>query len=453
MPLKVTADPQRFDEAIEDLRKRVPMTKAEWEELESRARQRAFTVAGVAQLDVLNDTKKSLVDALEHGQTLEEWKEEIGERLESEWQGSVANPAARLETIYRTNLRTAYSRGHAIQASHPAVQRYRPYKRFIATMDVDTTDVCREAHGTVLPADHPWWNDHTPPLHFNCRSTVETLSEEEALELGISESPTELPASEGFGAKPEVDPDPTLEKWAAEKLEHVDEQLAEIYRAKEEARVREENHARETARPEKEVHPRAEIPAPETPRPEEPEREPDAVPPVAVVMLPALAQIRSDDQAPRPAEDQSTAAIESHAEEDKAPPRGVASQLSHDLPSITIGEIPPDLVSSSRATTTAAQLSIQTLEKNRRHHPEVPESAYDEIEAIMQNADLVVAEPDGSLAFFRASDQMYLVVRPTMSGKAAFVRSLRKASPKEPERMLRRGKVVRMRVTAAGGTP
>jgi SPP1 gp7 family putative phage head morphogenesis protein len=43
---------------------------------------------------------------------------------------------------------------------------------FVARIDDRTSDICRECNGTRLPAGHPWWRTHTPPLHPHCRSTV-----------------------------------------------------------------------------------------------------------------------------------------------------------------------------------------------------------------------------------------------------------------------------------------
>jgi len=46
----------------------------------------------------------------------------------------------------------------------------------------------RPAHaamdGTILPVDHPWWDDHRPPNGFNCRCSSISLSEEEAKGFG-----------------------------------------------------------------------------------------------------------------------------------------------------------------------------------------------------------------------------------------------------------------------------
>lgn len=49
---------------------------------------------------------------------------------------------------------------------------------FTAILDERTSDMCREADGTVIPVDKivPWEN--APPLHFNCRSTMYPVIEQ-----------------------------------------------------------------------------------------------------------------------------------------------------------------------------------------------------------------------------------------------------------------------------------
>lgn len=203
-----------FEEAVEWLLERLPLSKAEFELLDAAARKRAFTVANVAQMHVIDETKKSLSQAIDLGTPLKEWAEEFGPTLEEAWAGTVANPSARLETIYRSNVQSSYSAGRERLASHPTVKRLRPYKRFDAVMDTRTTDdICRPLNGVVKPADDPWWNDHTPPLHYNCRSGTVTLTDEQAREEGITTDTPDAEPQHGWGARVLV----TDDEWAPEQ--------------------------------------------------------------------------------------------------------------------------------------------------------------------------------------------------------------------------------------------
>lgn len=205
---KVSANPVNPEEAIAWFRSRLPLTKAEWQALEDRARRKAFTVAGVAALDLVAEVWEGLGRALEAGTPYAEWATSVRDGLEAAW----GRPnGRRLETIFRTNVQMAYSSGRWAQMSRPEVRQDRPYWMYDAVLDARTTAICRERNGVVRPADDPWWQSNTPPLHFNCRSGVRPLTEAEAQARGITERLPEEPPQKGFGNAPqswEWSPDP-----------------------------------------------------------------------------------------------------------------------------------------------------------------------------------------------------------------------------------------------------
>lgn len=196
---EVDADPVKFEEAIRAFRARVPMTKDEWEALEESERQFSFTVAGVAQAELVADAYEAVERAIEDGTDLDTFKEQIGPALEESWGGELPG---RLDTIFRTNIQGAYNAGRYDAATAPAVKKERPYWRFDAIEDSSTTDICSECDGVILAADDPWWRTHYPPLLYNCRSLVTTLTEEQARDEGITSSPPNVQPEPGFGAAP-----------------------------------------------------------------------------------------------------------------------------------------------------------------------------------------------------------------------------------------------------------
>lgn len=203
MTWKVTADPLDFDEAIAWFRKRVAVTKADFEQLSAEAKRKAFTVANVAQLDLVHHAWSAIDKALKDGVALEDFKKSIGDELRRAWAGSVDDPAWRLETVFRTNLQLAYNAGRHRQASHPDVAGDRPVWMFDAILDGRETDICRKCDETKLPSDHVWWKTHTPPLHFNCRSSFIALTDEQA--GPITANPTVDAAEGDFGLAPGAD--------------------------------------------------------------------------------------------------------------------------------------------------------------------------------------------------------------------------------------------------------
>jgi SPP1 gp7 family putative phage head morphogenesis protein len=194
-----------FDDAIEWHRKRLPLTDEAFAAMKQRAAARAFTIAGVAQLDLVKDAFAGIDKAVAKGTTLQDFKNEIGPQLRDAWAGSVANPPARMENIFRTNVGVAYGAGRWAQAQDPDVIARRPYWKFVALLDPRTSEICRPLNGKVIRADDAWWKSHLPPLHFQCRSTFTTLTEEQAKKAGITETPPKSKPMDGFGDAPGSD--------------------------------------------------------------------------------------------------------------------------------------------------------------------------------------------------------------------------------------------------------
>ncbi len=208
--LGISADPVRFEEAIRAIRRRVPMTDETFSALEKEELDFAFTVADVAELDVVVDVYEAITRAVADGETFADFKARVGDELEEAWG---AESPARLETVFRTNTMTAYNSGRH-EAAH-AVRSERPFWRFDGPIDGRTCDICRPCVGVILPADHPWWKRHYPCLHPNCRHRVSTLTREQAEKEGISGHPPDVEVPEGFGKPPALsggsdwEPDPS----------------------------------------------------------------------------------------------------------------------------------------------------------------------------------------------------------------------------------------------------
>lgn len=209
-----------LDAMLDFLREKVVMPAAEFYQLEAEARARAFTVSGVADLDLVTDVWEAIDQAVRDGETLEDFRERVGTKLEDAWGGE--NPW-RLETIFRTNVQTAYSAGRQVQ--NAAVRSTHPYIRYDVVDDGRTSDICTPLIDVVVKADSDFAAKHHSPLHFNCRTDEVAITEDEAHELGVTgdEDLPEVTPDEGFGA-PLEDWEPDLSTRPAE--------LASIYELK-----------------------------------------------------------------------------------------------------------------------------------------------------------------------------------------------------------------------------
>ena len=210
MTWEVTAEPSRFDEAVEWFAGRFPTTEETAAEIDGYAEQRAFKIAGVAQLEVVQQVHESLTDAIATGIPFEEWQRQIRDDLTKAWGRPDSH---RIETIFRNANQQSYNAGRWRQMHHPDVVGLRPYGFFDGVVDSRQTDICRNWDGTILPLEEFAQRGACPQLHHRCRSNIRSITEREAKRRGgvTAEVPTDT-ADAGFGQAPtEADwqPDPS----------------------------------------------------------------------------------------------------------------------------------------------------------------------------------------------------------------------------------------------------
>lgn len=163
------------------------------------ARARAFTVTGVAKLDLVQDIKAGLSNALKSGTTLKTFQDDIesliarrgwqraGDRAVADLEGEVVAKdlsAHRLQTIFRTNMQSAYMAGKYKQLVADA--EFAPYWQYVAVMDNRTRPSHRAAHSMVFRHDDPFWSSHFPPCDYNCRCTVRGLRGRDLTRLNLT---------------------------------------------------------------------------------------------------------------------------------------------------------------------------------------------------------------------------------------------------------------------------
>lgn len=192
--------------ALSWFQEKLVLPPEEYYALEQAARAKAFTVSGLADLDMTSDVWEAVGRAIQEGTSQEDFVRSVSEMLEGQW----GEGGSRLETIFRTNVQSALSIGRFEQNNAPAVRATHPFQRFDAVEDEATTDICRMLDGQVYRADDPFLLSHNPPLHFNCRTELTAITEEEAGEAGgVSDHPPDgVGPAEGFGqVTQEFEPD------------------------------------------------------------------------------------------------------------------------------------------------------------------------------------------------------------------------------------------------------
>lgn len=188
--MDIRLEPLAFEEAVEFFRDKVVLPPGDFEKLWGEYRSLAFSVAGIAALDVLKDIYEALLRAIEEGLTQQDFARQVNEILESRgWQGLTPY---RLDNIFRTNIQTAYMVGHYRRMTDPDIVERRPYWMYDAVNDRRTRPTHRALDGKVYRYDHPFWDTWYPPNGYRCRCGVISLSEEQVRRRGLTVE-TEVP--------------------------------------------------------------------------------------------------------------------------------------------------------------------------------------------------------------------------------------------------------------------
>ena len=152
-----------------------------WQEMMREEHAYAFTVAKMMDRDLLATTRQLMERMIADGRTLADFQRELVPHLQRKgWWGKVdqfdpitgdivnvqLGSPARLETIFRTNMQSAYAVGEwdSIEANKERM----PYLMYDAVDDGLTRDEHEAWDGLVYPVDHPFWRIHYPPNDFNC---------------------------------------------------------------------------------------------------------------------------------------------------------------------------------------------------------------------------------------------------------------------------------------------
>ena len=141
--------------------------------------QKAFWATGVLSDDLTNKVQTVIGEKMVQGYTNEEAINRLHEILAPYVGGLVEEEVVtpwRLETIVRTNQTDGYNRGRITQMKDPALKGFVVAYQFSAVLDERTTDICSFMDGKIIDPDDPSLSSFTPPLHFNCRSLLTSIT-------------------------------------------------------------------------------------------------------------------------------------------------------------------------------------------------------------------------------------------------------------------------------------
>jgi len=164
---EIELKPLPFEEAIEAFKDLLTLTPDEFYAIADEARALAFTVSHVIQMDVLVDMHAAVEKAIAEGETLADFRDRIDDIFETRgWTAPPDFTPWRMETIFRTNVQTAYTTGRYKQMV--AQKEAFPYWEYDAVNDSRTRPTHAALDGKIFPADHPFWDTWYPPNGYNC---------------------------------------------------------------------------------------------------------------------------------------------------------------------------------------------------------------------------------------------------------------------------------------------
>lgn len=197
-----------FNEAMQFLKSKVPMSKAEWKSLEPKLRFRAFTVAQLGSAEVVDKAKQILLKSFEKGGgTYSDTWEELKKKVNI---NALGIKPGYWENVFRTNTQSAYIAGKLQQYENTGVAAYQ----LMVIEDGRTSKICRHlltasGYGMIISVDHPFWKKYGfPPYHFQCRTSIRAIWPLQVGKHGnMVENPTmkslsKFKVQEGFGGNP-----------------------------------------------------------------------------------------------------------------------------------------------------------------------------------------------------------------------------------------------------------
>ena len=187
----VTAQRMKPAEAVKYFERKGMKITWDWRETLDEANNLTFQVAKSINMEVLQTIRDDVNKAISEGVTFADYKKNLQPRLmalgwwgKQEIAGKMVQLGSpwRLKTIYRTNLQSGYMAGR--WKAQEENKKNRPVLEYVAIEDDVTTPICQALNGVRKPVDDPFWNTNYPPNHFNCRSRVRALTEEQSEKRG-----------------------------------------------------------------------------------------------------------------------------------------------------------------------------------------------------------------------------------------------------------------------------
>ena len=210
-----------------------------WTDMRHAQHDRGFMVAGAQTADLLADLAAAVDRTITEGGSLDSFRRDFAAAVERSGWSYRGGFDWRTRTIYRTNIATSYAAGREAQLREGEF----PFILYRHGGSADPRPQHQAWDGLVLPADHPFWDTHSPPNGWGCSCRkVGLRSRDAARRLGGDpdkalpdgwdsvDPATGAPAGidQGWAYAPGASVSDTVQQMAA-KTQHWDYVLAKAY--------------------------------------------------------------------------------------------------------------------------------------------------------------------------------------------------------------------------------
>lgn len=231
------------EQAVEFLASKGVIPTWDWKQQADAIRQHAFTIAKVAQAEILEMMKGEIEKSLKDGEPFGRFKNRVDEILQQRGWGTRSDGSSwRLDLIYRTNAQSAFMAGRDAQMREVAEEF--PYWEYVAVQDRRTRPAHSVLNGTVAHYKDPFWQSHNPPLGYRCRCRKRAYSADTLKAAGRSlpkdgelingngepVKPTPTTKTKGFGEPPTKPWKPTSGQYSPDVQEALEQATAEYNR-------------------------------------------------------------------------------------------------------------------------------------------------------------------------------------------------------------------------------
>ena len=163
----------------------------------------AFDMAGNISDEVLKKIQQQIFAGVKAGKSFKDIQYAVENAIAdyvSPAQADDALSGHRLMTAIRTSVSTAYNEAKKASYEDPELGGFVLAYQYSAVLDGRTTEWCADEggmDGRIFRVDNPIWSSWTPPVWYNCRSTIVPITKADGWDGVESDEPTEQPP-EGF---------------------------------------------------------------------------------------------------------------------------------------------------------------------------------------------------------------------------------------------------------------